>query len=95
MVLSNVNHCTSRLLFTYGIGNDTPMNWKIWWDDTWCTNDTQLGDPLLISVYGMLVGQVGATFDKIDEMYATMLLAQSLTLNEDIIRLGRMLVNVM
>ena len=32
----------------------------------------------------MLVGhEVGATFDKIDEMYATMLLAQSLTLNED------------
>ena len=45
------------------------------------------GDPLLISaaaVAGMLVGhEVGATFDKIDEMYATMLLAQSLTLNED------------
>ena len=32
----------------------------------------------------MLVGhEVGATFDKIDEMYLTMLLAQSLTLNED------------
>ena len=45
------------------------------------------GDPLLISaaaVAGMFVGhEVGATFDKIDEMYATMLLAQSLTLNED------------
>ena len=45
------------------------------------------GDPLLISaaaVAGMLIGhEVGATFDKIDEMYATMLLAQSLTLNED------------
>ena len=45
------------------------------------------GDPLLISaaaVAGMFVGhEVGATFDKIDEMYATMLLAQSLTNNPD------------
>ena len=45
------------------------------------------GDPLLISaaaVAGMFVGhEVGATFDKIDEMYATMLLAQSLTLNDN------------
>ena len=45
------------------------------------------GDPLLISaaaIAGMYVGhEVGATFDKIDEMYATMLLAQSLTLNDN------------
>ena len=45
------------------------------------------GDPLLISaaaITGMYVGhEVGATFDKIDEMYATMLLAQSLTLNDN------------
>ena len=45
------------------------------------------GDPLLISaaaVAGMFLGhEVGATFDKIDEMYATMLLAQSLTLNDN------------
>jgi len=45
------------------------------------------GDPLLISAAaaaGMLIGhEVGATFDKIDEMYATMLLAQSLTLNDN------------
>ena len=43
------------------------------------------GDPLIsTAVAGMLVGhEVGATFDKIDQMYATMLLAQSLTLNED------------
>ena len=45
------------------------------------------GDPLLISaaaVAGMVLGhEIGATFDKIDEMYATMLLTQSLNNNQD------------
>jgi len=45
------------------------------------------GDPLLISaaaVTGMVLGhEIGATFDKIDEMYATMLLTQSLNNNQD------------
>ena len=47
------------------------------------------GDPLLISaaaVAGMVLGhQIGATFDKIDQMYATMLLAQSLHNNENFV----------
>jgi surface antigen len=45
------------------------------------------GDPLLISaaaVAGLVVGhEIGATFDKIDQMYATMLLTQSLNNNQD------------
>ena len=45
------------------------------------------GDPLLISaaaVAGMVIGhEIGATFDKIDQMYATMLLTQSLNNNQD------------
>jgi len=45
------------------------------------------GDPLLISaaaVGGLVLGyHIGDTFDKIDEMYATMLLSQSLTSNSN------------
>jgi|TARA_B110000503_G_scaffold123027_1_gene188244 surface antigen len=45
------------------------------------------GDPLLISaaaVAGLVLGyHVGDTFDKIDEMYATMLLSQSLDSNNN------------
>ena len=45
------------------------------------------GDPLLISaaaVAGLVIGHsVGDTFDKIDQMYATMLLSQSLTSNSN------------
>ena len=45
------------------------------------------GDPLLISaaaVAGLVIGhEIGATFDKIDQMYATMLLTQSLNNNQD------------
>ena len=85
------NHCTSKILSERNIwADDKPIDKSTIGavlNDTWCTNDTHSGDPLLISaaaVAGMLVGhEVGATFDKIDEMYATMLLAQSLTLNED------------
>ena len=88
------NHCTSKDYYLPGRGvwaNDTPMSKA----KIGAFGGTILGvivthssgDPLLISaaaVAGMLVGhEVGATFDKIDEMYATMLLAQSLTLHED------------
>ena len=88
------NHCTSKDYYLPGRGvwaNDTPMSKA----KIGAFGGTIIGvlvthssgDPLLISaaaVAGMLVGhEVGATFDKIDEMYATMLLAQSLTLNED------------
>ena len=88
------NHCTSEDYYLPGRGvwaNDTPMSKA----KIGAFGGTILGvvmthssgDPLLISaaaVAGMFVGhEVGATFDKIDEMYATMLLAQSLTLNED------------
>ena len=45
------------------------------------------GDPLLISaaaVAGLVIGHsIGDTFDKIDQMYATMLLSQSLTSNSN------------
>ena len=45
------------------------------------------GDPLLISaaaVAGMVLGhEIGATFDKIDQMYATMILSQSLHNNSN------------
>ena len=45
------------------------------------------GDPLLISaaaVGGLVLGyHIGDTFDKIDEMYATMLLSQSLDGNNN------------
>ena len=45
------------------------------------------GDPLLMSaaaVAGMVIGhEIGAAFDKIDQMYATMLLSQSLSNNQD------------
>ena len=88
------NHCTSKDYYLPGRGvwaSDTPISKA----KIGAYSGTILGvimthssgDPLLISaaaVAGMLVGhEVGATFDKIDEMYATMLLAQSLTLNED------------
>ena len=88
------NNCTSKDYYLPGRGvwaSDTPMSKA----KIGAYSGTILGvimthssgDPLLISaaaVAGMLVGhEVGATFDKIDEMYATMLLAQSLTLNED------------
>ena len=88
------NHCTSEDYYLPGRGvwaNDTPMSKA----KIGAFSGTILGvlmthssgDPLLVSaaaVAGMLVGhEVGATFDKIDEMYATMLLAQSLTLNEN------------
>ena len=88
------NHCTSEDYYLPGRGiwaNDTPMSKA----KIGAFGGTILGvimthssgDPLLISaaaVGGMLLGhEVGATFDKIDEMYATMLLAQSLTLNDN------------
>ena len=88
------NHCTSEDYYLPGRGvwaDDTPMSKA----KIGAFGGTILGvlvthssgDPLLISaaaVAGMLVGhEVGATFDKIDEIYATMLLAQSLTLNEN------------
>ena len=88
------NKCTSEDYYLPGRGvgaNDTPMSKA----KIGAFGGTILGvivthssgDPLLISaaaVAGMLVGhEVGATFDKIDEMYATMLLAQSLTLNDN------------
>ena len=88
------NHCTSEDYYLPGRGvwaNDTPISKA----KIGAFGGTILGvvmthssgDPLLISaaaVAGMLVGhEVGATFDKIDEMYATMLLAQSLTLNDN------------
>jgi len=88
------NHCTSKDYYLPGRGvwaSDTPMSKA----KIGAFGGTILGvvmthssgDPLLISaaaVAGMLVGhEVGATFDKIDEMYATMLLAQSLTLNDN------------
>ena len=88
------NHCTSKDYYLPGRGiwaNDTPMSKA----KIGAFGGTILGvimthssgDPLLISaaaVGGMLLGhEVGATFDKIDEMYATMLLAQSLTLNDN------------
>jgi len=45
------------------------------------------GDPLLISaaaVAGLVVGyQIGDTFDKVDQMYATMILTQSLDVNSN------------
>ena len=45
------------------------------------------GDPLLISaaaVAGLVVGySIGDTFDKVDQMYATMILAQSLDVNSN------------
>ena len=88
------NNCTSKDYYLPGRGvwaSDTPMSKA----KIGAYSGTILGviithssgDPLLISaaaVAGMLVGhEVGATFDKIDEIYATMLLAQSLTLNEN------------
>ena len=88
------NHCTSEDYYLPGRGvwaNDTPMSKA----KIGAFGGTILGvvmthssgDPLLISaaaIAGMFVGhEVGATFDKIDEMYATMLLAQSLTLNDN------------
>ena len=88
------NHCTSEDYYLPGRGvwaNDTPMSKA----KIGAFGGTILGvvmthssgDPLLISaaaIAGMYVGhEVGATFDKIDEMYATMLLAQSLTLNDN------------
>ena len=88
------NKCTSKDYYLPGRGvwaNDTPMSKA----KIGAFGGTIIGvlvthnsgDPLLISaaaVAGMLVGhEVGATFDKIDEIYATMLLAQSLTLNEN------------
>ena len=45
------------------------------------------GDPLIaatMSVAGLLIGyEIGAHFDKVDQMYATMLLRQSLNNNKD------------
>ena len=88
------NNCTSEDYYLPGRGvwaDDTPMNKA----KIGAFGGTILGvvmthssgDPLLISaaaIAGMYVGhEVGATFDKIDEMYATMLLAQSLTLNDN------------
>ena len=88
------NNCTSEDYYLPGRGvwaDDTPMSKA----KIGAFGGTILGvimthssgDPLLISaaaVGGMLLGhEVGATFDKIDEMYATMLLAQSLTLNDN------------
>ena len=88
------NYCTSEDYYLPGRGvwaDDTPMSKA----KIGAFGGTILGvvathssgDPLLISaaaVAGMFVGhEVGATFDKIDEMYATMLLAQSLTLNDN------------
>ena len=88
------NNCTSEDYYLPGRGvwaNDTPMSKA----KIGAFGGTILGvvmthssgDPLLISaaaIAGMYVGhEVGATFDKIDEMYATMLLAQSLTLNDN------------
>ena len=88
------NNCTSEDYYLPGRGvwaNDTPMSKA----KIGAFGGTILGvvmthssgDPLLIcaaAVAGMFVGhEVGATFDKIDEMYATMLLAQSLTLNDN------------
>ena len=47
----------------------------------------QSGDPLIAaagSVAGLVLGhEVGAHFDKVDQMYATMLLRQSLNNNKD------------
>ena len=89
-----IGECTAKDFYQPGKGvwaNDSPMDKSV----VGAGIGTVIGviathgsgDPLLISaaaVAGMLVGhEVGATFDKIDEMYATMLLAQSLTLNED------------
>lgn len=88
------NNCTSKDYYLPGRGvwaDDTPMSKA----KIGAFGGTILGvvmthssgDPLLISaaaIAGMYVGhEVGATFDKIDEMYATMLLAQSLTLNDN------------
>ena len=82
------NNCTSEDYYLPGRGvwaDNTPMNKA----KIGAFGGTILGvvmthssgDPLLISaaaIAGMYVGhEVGATFDKIDEMYATMLLAQS------------------
>jgi surface antigen len=88
------NNCQSKDFYQPGKGvwaDDTPMSKAKIGAGMGTITGVVLayssGDPLLISaaaVGGLILGhEIGATFDKIDEIYATMLLSQSLNNNQN------------
>jgi len=88
------NNCQSKDFYQPGKGvwaDDTPMSKaKIGGGIGVITGvilSVGSGDPLLISaaaVAGLVIGHsIGDTFDKVDQMYATMILAQSLNNNSN------------